>query len=111
MLHISEPAFAALIGHFERDYTTKLIAWIAGRPELAARAGEATPEWCRQTLRGAESFGIASEDDVARFARLCLLNGDAWLALPPAAAILLSERSGQLRVFQLECLHLGICDG
>ena len=111
MLAISESSLAALGQRADRSYVARLRGWIGERPELEATRAVATPTWCEQLLRSARGCGISSEDDVARFARLCLLRGDDWLRSSAAQDILASERDGQLKTFQLECLHWGIANG
>ncbi len=111
MLAISESSLAALGQRAERSYVDRLRAWIGERPELASTRAVATQSWCEQLLRNARAHGIVSEDDVSRFARLCLLRGDDWLRSAEAQDILASERDGQLKTFQLECLHWGVSNG
>lgn len=111
MITISENVLKDYSRQGEQEYVRKLAAWIASRPELASSWHHATPEWCMQTLHAARSFHIESEDDVARLARLRLVRGDEWLKAPDAQEILTSSRHGQLKAFQLECLHAGAARG
>ncbi|NLR71805.1 hypothetical protein HGI47_13085 [Novosphingobium sp. ERN07] len=111
MITISAPAFDAYSLEADQHYSRRLAAWLSGQPELRQPFDHTPPEWCGQSLTIARRFGIESEDDVARFARVRLLRGDDWLMGEEAQAILASSREGQLKVFQLECLHLGVRDG
>ena len=108
MLAISETSKAALQGQAERTFAIEMAKWVHEQPELQEHRARATPQWCQETLKIADPYAIESEDDVTRFARLRLLRGDSWLQSPQAVEILHSSRTGQLQVFQLECLHWGI---
>lgn len=111
MLEITEATLVALSRQADQSYARKLAAWIRECPELAALVDQATLPWCEESLHLARQFDMASEDNVARFARLRLLRGDKWLQGPHADEILRSSRDSQLKAFQLECSHWGFDNG
>lgn len=111
MLKLSWETDAAMRHASSNDYARRMARWLRSRPELAPHSGRMVREWCHAQVERARSHGIASEDAVARFARLALLRDDGWFASDEVREILESTRTGDLKVFQLECLDEGVRDG
>lgn len=111
MLKLSEAQVARHENDARQEFAARLRSWLLAHGELAPAAPQLTLPWCRQSLDLARAHGIEIEFDVSEFARLRALRGDAWLQADAAQEILTSARDGELKVFQLDCLHEGVRDG
>lgn len=111
MLKLSEAQVARHEHDARQAFAGRLREWLLAHGELADAAPRLTLPWCRQSLDLARADGIAMECDVGDFARLRALRGDDWLRADAAREILGSDRDGELKVFQLDCLHEGVRDG
>jgi citrate lyase synthetase len=111
MFAISDSVMSEFSAHATRGYNHRLRAWLHQQAELASKIEIATTEWCNTIIAASQRWDIRMEEHIARMARLWLLNGADWLNGQAAIEILSSQRSGELKVFQLECLHRGTNHG
>lgn len=111
MLTIEPETYSAMVASHSAAFARKLLEWLRGQPKLAGRADRVDESWCHRQIDAAKRHGIDSEDAVARFARLRLSWDDERFARQDVDQVLTSKRSGNLKVFQLECLQEGVTDG
>lgn len=110
MLIVRPQTNAALERASASEFVQQLARWLQSRPELFAWRSVVSESWVHGEMDLALSYGIESEDAVARFCRLRLLRDTAWFDQPEQQEILQSGREGNLKIFQLECCDEGIVD-
>jgi hypothetical protein len=108
MLIISPQTIAGMAYASASVFAEDVLKWLRTRPEVHHRALALRREWVHGEIDRASQFAITSQDAVARFCRLRLLQDESWFEEHNQQEILQSARDGNLKVFQLECAQEGI---